>query len=43
MMGKGKGTKIRLGRTRHRAEEFGFHPKYHGKALKDSTQGNDMI
>ena len=24
-------------------EEFGFHPKYHGKALKDSIQGNDMI
>lgn len=42
-MGRGEGTKVRLCRTWHRAEEFGFHPKYHGKSLKESTQGNDMI
>lgn len=42
--GGGEGTKVRLCRTQHgQGEEFGFHPKYHGKALKDFTQGNDMI
>lgn len=32
-----------VGLNTGQGEEFGFHPKYHGKALKDFTQGNDMI